>query len=684
MGSVSIKSVLSLAVAFGLATFALTASALPDDFELPEGYTKLDYVESDGRQWVDTGYKVLVTTKIEATFAVTEYNETDTYKGAYVFSRIGKYSSGTEKSRCQFRYGSPALFASSEQTDTSTSFELDFLKHTVVKDKGDFYVDGVKCASLTASSSNDMTLPLFAHLNQKSAVSGMSSLKLYSVTISEGDTIKRQLVPAMNAEGVAGLYDLAHEDGATEFYVSKTTTPLIAGVDAGAPELFGATLTGTIADGITASVDVVGGEKSGTTIECYIGTDTESWQPVESWSHTTEAATYSTTQTAVTFGSYFSAFRATYTSGGKTEEVWSVTNRITFVDVKDHWLYDPLTETVTDGMWKFAAEVDGENMSVGKWTDDGYPLDPSPLDFSKPVCDTDQNVYVITNLNTQFGTNAGNWYDINPSEAGGRVAMLVLPESGLVSIRAGAFAGCSSITNIVNFLPDSVQTLGAAAFFGINNTKCVCDLVCNTKNVGDSVFKSSTAIKSVTFGPRTKNVGSGSHKSSTFSGCVGITNIVFDAACENVKLTFAFDACRIVELTLNGVTNVATRAFDSCQFRSIIFDKTLQFVSSTAFNDSKGGTTRSTLREVRFLGPPPQSFNPEFYGTVAHSPADDNLVTTYVPHKYAAAWQEYATNGEINKKDSTFALEKLTITDDPTKRLLLWGDSAQGLLLLVK
>lgn len=166
--------------------------------------------------------------------------------------------------------------------------------------------------------------------------------------------------------------------------------------------------------------------------------------------------------------------------------------------------------------------------------------------------------------------------------------------------------------------------------------------------------------------------------------CTGITNIVFDAACENVKLTYAFDSCRVAELVLNGVTNVSSRAFDSCQFRSIVFDKNLQSVSSAAFNDSKGGTSRTTLREVRFLGPPPTDFSPEFYGTVTHSPADDSLVTTYVSRKYLAAWREYATNGEINKKDSTFALEKLTITDDPSKRLLICDDMVLGLIILFR
>ena len=129
---------------------------------------------------------------------------------------------------------------------------------------------------------------------------------------------------------------------------------------------------------------------------------------------------------------------------------------------------------------------------------------------------------------------------------------------------------------------------------------------------------------------------------------------------------------------------LAIRSVDSCQFRSIVFDKNLQSVSSAAFNDSKGGTSRTTLREVRFLGPPPTDFSPEFYGTVTHSPADDNLVTTYVSRKYLAAWREYATNGEINKKDSTFALEKLTLTDDPSKRLLICDDIVSGVIILFR
>lgn len=679
MGSVSIKSVLSLAFAFGLAAFALTASALP------EGYTQVNYVESTGEQYVNIEYVPNDKTEISLVFSVTEYNSSK----STLFGCTGRTSGGGTKGQCGFAYGIPTTCRwSSTSTDVDLELpDLDYEQHSLVfKNKSYAFDDKV----IFTSSSNIGTegRPLLLLVNNSTKTAGAvnpsgdkASARIYSMTILEDGEYVRNLVPAVDSNGVAGLYDLA----SSEFFTSATEVPLIApSGDVEPPAFVEFSASGTKMEGITASVKVVSGEEANATIECYIGTDPETWEPYESWSHTTSATVYETTMPEVDFGSYFVAFRAAYSDGTEMSEVWTETNRLTFVDVKDHWLYDPLTETVTDGMWKFAAEVDGENMSVGKWTDDGYPLDPSLLDFSKPVRDTDQNVYVITNLNTQFGTNAGNWYDINPSEAGGRVAMLVLPESGLVSIRAGAFAGCSSITNIVNFLPDSVQTLGAAAFFGINNTKCVCGLVCNTMNVSDSVFKNATAIKSVAFGPRTKNVGSASHKSSTFSGCTGITNIVFDAACENVNLAKAFKSCRVVELTLNGVTNVADRTFDSCQFRSIIFDKTLQFVSSTAFNDSNGGTARSTLREVRFLGPPPRSFKPEFYGAVAHSPADDNLVTTYVPHKYAAAWQEYATNGEINKKDSTFALEKLTITDDPTKRLLLWGDSAQGLLLLVR
>ena len=669
-----------LIVACTLSLFAASAWC-----ELPEGYTPVAYIEATGEQYVNIEYVPNDKTEISLVFSVTEYNSSK----STLFGCTGRSSSGGLKGQCGFAYGIPTTCRwSSTSTDVDLELpDLDYEQHSLVfKNKSYVLDDEVIFTSSSSIGTEGRPLLLLVNNSAKNAgtvnPSGTkASARIYSMTITEGEEAKRNLVPAVDSNGVAGLYDLA----SSEFFTSATEVPLIApSGDVEPPAFVEFSASGTKTEGITASVKVVSGEEANATIECYIGTDPETWEPYESWSHTTSATVYETTMPEVDFGSYFVAFRAAYSDGTEMSEVWTETNRLTFVEVKDHWFYDPLTETVTDGMWKFAAEADGENMSVGKWTDDGYPLDPSPLDFSKPVRDADQNVYVITNLDTQFGTDGGSWYTANPSEAGGRVAMLVLPESGLVSIRAGAFAGCSSITNIVNFLPDSVQTLGAAAFYGINNTKCVCDLVCNTKNVGISVFKNSTAIKSVTFGPRTKNIGGGYHKEATFGGCTGITNIVFDAACENVKLTCSFDSCRVAELKLNGVTNVASRAFDSCQFQSIIFDDDLQFVSSDTFNDSKGRTARTTLREVRFLGPPPANFNPEFYGTVAHSPADDNLVTTYVPNKYIAAWQEYATDGVINRKDSTFALEKLIITDDPSKRLLLCDDVVPGLAIFFR
>ena len=658
--------------------------------ELPEGYTQVNYVKSSGAQYVKTGYVPNNTTKAEVTFSVVEYND----NSAIIFGSYGRTSGSGTKGQYGFAYGNPATCrcgGQSNPVDLDDS-AIDHKLHTIAIQGTAFVLDGETIIgsptpATTGVGTDGREMLIFAYGYAKESTTPVSpqgtksSICLYAMKVWTGDVLALDLVPAVDANDVAGLYDLVNN----QFLTSATTTPLEAATGGVEPPIFVDFETaGTKTEGITASVKVVSGEEANATIECYIGTDPATWEPYESWSHTTSESVYEAIDSEVGFGSYFVAFRATYDDGNGPSEIWTETNRLTFVDVKDHWLYDPLSGTVTDGMWKFAAEAENGNLSVGKWTDDGYPLDPSSLDFSKPVRDADQNVYVITNLNTQFGTDGGSWQTANPSEAGGRVAMLVMPESGLVSIGSGAFAGCSSVTNIVNFLPDSVQTLGAAAFYGINNSKCACDLVCNTTNVGTSVFKNSPAIKSVTFGPRTKNIGGGYHKEATFGGCTGITNIVFDAACENVKLTCSFDSCRVAELKLNGVTNVASRALDSCQFQSITFDRCLQFVSTNAFDNSKGGTARTTLREVRFLGPPPMDFYPEFYGTVAHSPADDNLVTTYVPNKYIAAWQEYATDGVINKTDSTFALEKLTITDDPSKRLLLCDGAASGIVILFK
>lgn len=122
---------------------------------------------------------------------------------------------------------------------------------------------------------------------------------------------------------------------------------------------------------------------------------------------------------------------------------------------------------ITDGVWAFAAAVNEGELTVNSVTN--WPTTVSQLDFSKPVTDETGNTYTITKLNPLFCVDLDNWKEVEPKEAAKYLGELVLPADGLETISAGAFGGCSALTNVVNFLPDSVTTLGQAAFMDCTN-----------------------------------------------------------------------------------------------------------------------------------------------------------------------------------------------------------------------
>ncbi|MGI6496970.1 MAG: leucine-rich repeat protein [Kiritimatiellia bacterium] len=85
------------------------------------------------------------------------------------------------------------------------------------------------------------------------------------------------------------------------------------------------------------------------------------------------------------------------------------------------------------------------------------------------------------------------------SAGGEYVGSLKLPETNLTSIAQCAFGWCTSLTNVVPFLPDSVTSVSPAAFY---NSPIAGDLFLRGV-VGmqtDTIFL-GTKITSMTFGP---------------------------------------------------------------------------------------------------------------------------------------------------------------------------------------
>lgn len=328
---------------------------------------------------------------------------------------------------------------------------------------------------------------------------------------------------------------------------------------------------------------------------------------------------------------------------------------------------------VTDGTWTFKATVTGDLLTVNEVI--GYPTEISQLDFSKPVTDADGNSYTISKLNPLFGIDLDSWKDVDTSEAGAYLGELVLPAEGLKTISSGAFGACEALTNVVNFLPDSVTSLGSAAFFGCSKLKG--DLICrNVNNLTRCVFTGCSKLTQVTFGAGVRTIGNGSNKQGAFQNCNAITNIIFEADCKNINIrgySFAGSLSFKSPVILYGVTNLSTKVFrGNKSFPAIVFDDCIKGIELGLFDG-----TPSNFSEVHFLGAPPDNYGIEFFGTEL-----SRKIRTYVPHKYGEQWVKYSATGEINYKDTTFSAD--FVGEDYENRLLIWGDRLDSTVIVIK
>ena len=175
----------------------------PEEQGAPNGYTQVEYIESDGSQYIDTGFKANQDTRIVFDADVLEVTSTATglfgcrdkigSNGFYIFettSSSGNYNDG---------YGN----------SYTTSIKLSASgKHKIDKNKNITYIDGtVGYTYSTQTFTTPVTVTLFT-VNQSSGVDErMSKLKLYSCVIYDNDIIVRYYIPCVNEFGIVGLYD---------------------------------------------------------------------------------------------------------------------------------------------------------------------------------------------------------------------------------------------------------------------------------------------------------------------------------------------------------------------------------------------------------------------------------------------------------------------------------------------
>lgn len=221
--------------------------------ELPNGYTRVEYIQSSGTQYINTGYSIGSTTRIVAKMGFTSS------PSANVFLFGTSYYTGTASSRQNFGLahrttatgyavyngGQWSAFQSKGTLDTNVhTFELN-------RSTNKFYVDDTEY-SLTANSISNIAATMLIFASRQSGSSSLtadyfSSARLYSFKIYNGDTLIRDFVPVQrDNDSVYGLYDEAND----VFYVNSGTGSFTGGspvfeIIANASPSNGGTVTGS-------------------------------------------------------------------------------------------------------------------------------------------------------------------------------------------------------------------------------------------------------------------------------------------------------------------------------------------------------------------------------------------------------------------------------------------------------
>ena len=197
--------------------------------QLPEGYTPLKYIEADGTQYIDTGFKPNQDTRVVMDFellSVTGQYADPIFGVRTSASAAGYYfwASGTAVATEQYQsgYNNGSTYPAVTRVG----------RHTVDKNKNVTTVDGVTTEATYAAFTTAWNMLLVQSYNNGNLYSQTTHMRLYSCQVYDNGAIARIYIPCEAPGGDIGLYDLVTK----EFYGNAGTSAFIAGPEVEAPD----------------------------------------------------------------------------------------------------------------------------------------------------------------------------------------------------------------------------------------------------------------------------------------------------------------------------------------------------------------------------------------------------------------------------------------------------------------
>lgn len=195
---------------------------------LPDGYTRLEYIQSTGTQYIDTGFKPNQNTRLVLDFENTgDYSSMTTALCPLFGARNASAASSASAfglwigSKSYPHYGNVAYNANGNFTiDLNARLTYEMNKNVV-----SIGSEVITCSSATFTT--NYNLCLLTINNYGTIETRRASGKLWAAKIYDNGTLVRDFIPCKNASGTIGLYD--RKNGV--FYSNKGSGTFTAGAE---------------------------------------------------------------------------------------------------------------------------------------------------------------------------------------------------------------------------------------------------------------------------------------------------------------------------------------------------------------------------------------------------------------------------------------------------------------------
>lgn len=185
--------------------------------ELPEGYTQLEYIESTGTQYIDTGFIPNQDTRV-----VCDSHSLTTSTTAIFGCRK---DTGGNLGFAAYTNGGNINLTYNGSWITGNSYSGDRVVVDFDSPNGICSFEGTQVSIAKATFQPTLSMYLFA-FNTGGTASDIGSLTIYSCKIFDNGTLVRNFIPAKNSGGTIGLYDVVNN----KFYTNAGSGTFTAGM----------------------------------------------------------------------------------------------------------------------------------------------------------------------------------------------------------------------------------------------------------------------------------------------------------------------------------------------------------------------------------------------------------------------------------------------------------------------